>query len=128
MSRKLVRVDIPSDPSEAIVLLGKVEAKHKSLGDASPLKGMEWVDNISPALARAAEHDALADQFRSDAERETGTRNKEMPAVKEALRGARDVLLGLYRSNPKMLVDFGYDVSDSPTGGDTPTPASDVKK
>ena len=30
------------------------------------------------------------------------------------LRSARDVLLGIYRSNPKKAGDFGFTVNDSP--------------
>lgn len=116
MPRKPVRVEIPRDPSEAIALLGTVKAKSDALGAASPLAGLEW-DKIAPAHARAAEHDGKADQFRKDSERETGERNKDMPAVNDALRSARDVLLGVYRSNPKKLGDFGFEVADSPAGG-----------
>jgi hypothetical protein len=130
MSRKQVRVEIPRDPSEDIGLLGKIKKQHDKLGDASPLKGMEWEKEIAPALARATEHDELAEKFRKDSEREMGERNKDMPTVMDAIRGARDVLKGLYRKNPKMLVDFGFDVSDSPLSGgdDDSTKTDDGKK
>lgn len=129
MPRKPVRVEIPRDPSEGIALLKEVKAEHERLGEGSPLKGLEW-DKIGPGLARAEEHDVNADQFRKDSERETGERNKDMPLVNESLRAARDILLGVYRSNPKKLVDFGYEVADSPaaSGGDEPAAKSDGAK
>ena len=37
-----------------------------------------------------------------------------MPAVTQALRDARDLLLVANRTNPKALGDFGYIVDDSP--------------
>ncbi len=125
MPRKPVRVEIPRDPSEGIALLKKVKAEHERLAAASPLAGLEW-DKINLALTRADEHDVKADQLRKDAERETGERNKDMPAIQDALRAARDVLLGLNRANPKKLGDFGYEVADSPapSGGAPAAPGS----
>jgi hypothetical protein len=45
--------------------------------------------------------------------RPRSARNLHLPVVNEALRSARDVLLGIYRSNPKKAGDFGFTVNDS---------------
>ena len=113
MARNTVRIPLPVDPSEAIALLAAVRKKHADQGDASPLKGMEW-EEIDPDLTAAKEQDALSDQSYLNAEKATRERNRHMPAVNDALRSARDVLLGLYRSNPKKAGDFGFTVNDSP--------------
>jgi hypothetical protein len=64
--------------------------------------------------------------YRSKAETEIGERNKDLPTVTEALRSARDVLVGTFRANPKKLTEFGFDVSDSrhDNGGEEETPVT----
>jgi hypothetical protein len=130
MPKRNVRIEIPGDPSEVIALLGKVKTKHEALGAASPLAGLEW-DNIGPAYERALVQDGKADESRKIAETATGERNKDMPAVTEALRSARDVLAGIYRANPKKLTEFGFEVNDSPhdngSTANTPQPVVATK-
>jgi len=107
MARITVRIPMPEDPSDTIRLLRSVKKKHTELAASSPLAGLEW-DKINPALERAEEQDALSDQQYRDAEKATKERNLQMNTVKAALRSARDVLLGVYRSNPKKAGDFGF--------------------
>lgn len=123
MAKSSIRVPLPTNPSEAIALLKSVKTKHESLGAASPLAGMKWADLIGPALARAEEKDGLADQLHKDAEKATEQRDKEMPVVTQALRSARDVLLGLNSDNPRVLGDYGYAVDDTPAAAPAPKPA-----
>ena len=104
---------MPDDPSEAIKLLRSVKDKHTELAAASPLGGLEW-DKITAALESAETQDALSDQCYLDAEKATKERNLYTPVVNDALRASRDVLLGVYRSNPKKAGDFGFTVNDSP--------------
>src|SRR2546430_14602828 len=113
MGRVTVRIPIPEDPSDTIRLMRTVSDKHTELAAASPLGGLEW-DKISPALDSAETQDALSDRCYRDAEKATKERNLQMPVVNEALRAARDVLLGVYRSNPNKAGDFGFTVNDSP--------------
>lgn len=112
MGKNNVRVPIPVDPSDAIRLLRAVKDKHTELAAASPLGGLEW-NTINPALEAAEEQDELSDRSYRDAEKATKERNLQMPAVSDALRASRDVLLGVYRSNPKKAGDFGFTVNDS---------------
>jgi hypothetical protein len=128
MAKRKVRIEIPADPSAALGLLGKVQTQHNVLGAASPLTGLKWEEVIEPAYDRALEQDGLADGFHQKAETATGERNKDMPTVMAAIRSARDVLVGIYAANPKKLIEFGFDVSDShenptaPPAGPSPTP------
>jgi phytoene dehydrogenase-like protein len=124
MPNPKVRVDIPSDPTAKITLLKMVKAKHEQLAENSPLKGLKWETLITPALARAETADQLSDELRRKREKATGERDVEMPTVTEALRSARDVLLGLNRDNPDALGDFGFDVADATSSPpSTPRPA-----
>jgi hypothetical protein len=120
MPNPKVRVDIPTDPTARIALLKKAKAKHDELAAKSPLVGLKW-ETISPALARADTADQLSDDLGRKREKATGDRDVEMPAVTEALRSIRDVLLGLNRDNPDALGDYGFDVSDA-SSSPTPTP------
>ncbi len=126
MARQTVRIPIPVDPSETIRLLRTVKDKHTALAAASPLGGLEW-DKIEPALTNAEEQDTLSDQLYRDAEKATKERNLNMPVVNEAVRAARDVLLGVYRSNPKKAGDFGFTVNDSPKSNGASTPEAAKK-
>jgi hypothetical protein len=113
MPKKNIRVTIPSDPTVAIALLGTVKAKHEALGAASPLAGLKW-DKIGPAHASAEQHDGEAEKAKKVMEREFRARDVDMPAVMQALRDSRDVLLAVNSDNPKALGDYGYEVDDSP--------------
>jgi hypothetical protein len=112
MPRKIVRVNIPQNPTEAIRLMQSVNTRHTDLGDSSPLGGLKWAD-LSPAVARAAEHDAKAKEIERELEKRYRERDKEMPLIIQGLRSARDVLLGVNADNPKVLGDFGYTVDDT---------------
>ncbi len=69
--------------------------------------------------------DKLSDEFRSKAEAATGARDAKMTVVKEFIRSARDVLMGLNRDNPDALGEFGFKVSDARSGGgETPPPVA----
>lgn len=119
MSNNRYRIEIPADPTEAIALLTAIQAKHELLAAASPLAGLKWAE-IRPALTVAAAQDQLSDELSSQAETATGARDAKMPEVKDAIRSARDVLMGLNRENPDALGAFGFKVSDARKGGGTP--------
>lgn len=113
MPKHNVRVDIPTKPTDAITLLGKVKAKHDELGADSQLKGLKW-DEINAALANAKTHDDKAAQLEKDMEKEYRARDVSMPAVTQALRDSRDTLLVANRANPKALGDYSFVVDDTP--------------
>jgi hypothetical protein len=121
MPKKNVRVVIPTNPTEQIALLGKIKTKSDELGDASPLKGLKW-NKIGPALATAKLNDDTANDLSKQVENAYGARDPEMPMVAQALRDARDILLGLNSDNPKALGDWKFEVNDSPQASSTPAP------
>ncbi len=128
MPRKNFRVKIPTDPSERIALAKAMLAKHVEMGADSPLGGMEDEEKYGSALGSAAAQDAIADRTRKESETATGERNRHLPTVDEGIRARRDVLLGKFRSNPKKLTEYGFEVDDSPTGdSSTPDPAPPQK-
>jgi hypothetical protein len=126
MAKSNVRVPLPTDPSESIALLKKVKKTHDELGTDSLLNGLKWGE-ISPALAVADEKDGLSDDLRKQGEKATEARDAKMPVVTDALRSARDVLLGLNRDNPRVLGDYGFTVDDSPRAAAPAAKAKDAK-
>lgn len=121
MANNRYKIDIPTNPAEAIALLTAIKTKHEALGAGSPLAGLKWAD-IGPALAVAAEQNELSLELRRKAEAATGARDAKMPALTDAIRSARDVLMGLNRDNPDALGDFGFDVSDARSSKESPPP------
>ncbi len=107
------RVVIPTNPSELLQLAQAIKQKHDALGDASPLKSLDWAAN-GTVIAQATEFDGQATQLRRDAEKATASRDNLVENVNELVRQCRDILLGIYRSNPRTLGDFGFDVTDTP--------------
>ena len=121
MANNRYRVEIPANPGEAIALLNAIKSKHEEQGTSSPLSGIKWAD-INPALAIAKEQHDLSVELRRKAEAATGARDAKMAVVNDALRSARDVLMGLNRDNPDALGDYGFDVADARAAKDAPAP------
>ena len=107
-----VRIEIPSNPTDCLKLASAIMQKHTNLNDGSPVKGLDWTAN-GPAITAASGFDNQAAQLHRDAEVATGERDKLMPAVVEFVRQNRDVLVGVYRQNPKKLGEFGFTVNDA---------------
>jgi hypothetical protein len=121
MPHNQFRIEIPADPTETIKLLATIRAKHEALGATSLLAGLKWAE-IIPALKAASEQDRLSDEFRSKAEAATGARDAKMTIVKDSIRSARDVLMGLNRDNPDALGEYGFKVSDARSGNGNASP------
>lgn len=121
MPNNKVKVAIPTDPTALIALLIAVKKKHQALGDASPLKSLDW-EEIDKHLSKADEQDKLSDDLYRQAEKATGERDKHIPVVGDTVRSARDILLGIFRANPDALGDYGFDVSDASAADKKPEP------
>jgi len=109
---KTVRVEVPANETELLVLAGKIMAKHTDLGAASPLTGLDWTAN-GPRITQATDFDNQATVSHQKGEQFTEKRDVLMPDVREFERSCRDVLLGLNRSNPRALADFSFVVNDA---------------
>src|SRR5437867_13172155 len=109
---KTFRIEIPTNPSELAELAATIKAKNLSLGDASPVKNMDWATN-SPKIDKASAADKQANSLRTQSEEAAGERNSLLPDVTEFVRGCRDILQGLNRSNPRVLGSWGFEVNDS---------------
>lgn len=115
MARKTVKVKIPENPDELILLLGKILAKHQSDGANSPLKSLEmqlFETLLNVASAANAEMQRLYDL----AKIETGKRDNAFGSAQTnqtllyITAQIRDLLLVIYKTNPRELGQWGFDV------------------
>jgi hypothetical protein len=107
------RVPIPPGAHDLLHLAESVAKKHTDLGDASPLKGLDWAES-GPIITDAVKFNNSAAQLHRDAEKATQSRDNLIGDVGEFVRQCRDVLLGVHRSNPRTLGDYGFEVNDTP--------------
>jgi hypothetical protein len=116
MARSPIRITIPRNTGELLKLADLIYARHKQDGDSSPLKSMEdynWSET-SDKLKQAKELQDQVEALRKQAEGLQAQIDALAIDVKGSVTGSRDVLLGVYKKNPKKLGDWGYEVDDSP--------------
>ncbi|MHB9141104.1 MAG: hypothetical protein ACYC25_04460 [Paludibacter sp.] len=116
MPNPKVRVDIPSNPSDRLNLAARVNAKHLADGANSPLNAIlnhKWEIN-GPQVVIAQTHHNDAEDLQRRANLEYRKRDLLLDEIDESIKSSRDLLLGIYRDNPKELSNWGFDVSDSP--------------
>ena len=112
-----VRVSIPANVQEAIELAGMVRAKHQADGESSPLRALQdhnWTE-VSAKLDACNQLHLKAKELRRQMELAYRERDALFNPISEVLRASRDVLMGVYRTQPKKLGDWGFKVSDSPS-------------
>lgn len=115
MANPKPRVDIPKNPVQKIDLAARIYARHAAEGTASVLKAMQshnW-DVNGPEVANALSLHQQAEDFQRQAELAYRKRDLIMDEIDESIKGSRDILLGIYRDNPKELSQWGFDVSDT---------------
>ncbi|HEY4787357.1 MAG TPA: hypothetical protein VIH57_14960 [Bacteroidales bacterium] len=119
--RTSVRVDIPeSSPDDMITLAKKALAKHKDLGTASPLNGLDmttFTSNLTAGEDKRAQAKSLhnqAETLNQQAALNLGidkSQNAKTPGtVYSTLTSVRDILLGIYKGQEKKLTEWGFDV------------------
>ena len=115
-------VVIPRNPKNRLELAGRVFAKHQTDGAGSPLSTLQentWTDNGPRAIQALSLHNQ-AEALVAQAEALYRQRDVLLAPVDQTLRSSRDLLLGIHRSNPKRLGDWGFEVNDArrgPSGG-----------
>lgn len=109
------RIIIPTSAKSLIDLAESVLKKHQADGAQSPLSMMvsnNWETN-GPKVAQADALHNQAEEFKRQAENLLKQRDLLLDDVTESVKGSRDVLIGIYRDNPRELGKWGYQVNDS---------------
>jgi hypothetical protein len=122
MANNTVRISIPTSAADKLSLAGKIYQKHLADGDASPLKVITshaW-ENNGPRIATGLEYHKQAEALRSQSDLNYRKRDLEVAELDESIKASRDLLLGIYRDNPKELLQWGFSVSDTPKAAKKP--------
>ena len=112
----MARVVIPQNPEKAIALAKKVYDKHLADGTDSPLnvlKDHNWTDN-GPKIAEAEDLNKQAKDLEKQVEKLYQDRDALLKTITATLRSSSQTLMGIYKSSPKKLGDWGYEVNDTP--------------
>jgi hypothetical protein len=115
MANTKPRVIIPAKPADLLGLAARVYAKHVALDANSPLKALQthiWEVN-GPQVANALTLHQQAEEYKRNAEEAYAKRDLLSVEITESLKATRDLLLGIYRDNPKELGQWGFEVDDS---------------
>lgn len=116
MAKRTFRVVIPSNPEQRLNLAELVLNKHTADGAASPLNTLvdhAWTANAPKVAAARAKQDEI-NQLEKDLETMYKERNLLLDEVMNSVKASRDLLIGVYKSNPRKLGDWGYVVNDTP--------------
>lgn len=112
----MARVIIPSNAEKALALAKLVYGKHQADGANSPLNVLQdhnWTDN-GPKIALADDLNAQAKELEKKEEKLYKERDALLKPVKDTLRSSSQTLMGIYKSSPKKLGDWGFEVNDTP--------------
>lgn len=115
MANSKPRVNIPTNPAQKLDLASRIYAKHMADGDKSPLNALQsytWSDNGPEVVNAQALHQQAEDSQRQ-ADLSYRKRDLLLTDIDESIKSSRDLLLGIYRDNPKELNQWGFDVSDT---------------
>lgn len=115
MANTKPRVNIPKNPAQKLDLASKIYAKHTSMAATSPLNALQshtWTAN-GPEVANAQTLNQQAEEYNRLAEEAYRKRDLLMYEIDESIKSTRDLLLGIYRDNPKELGQWGFEVDDS---------------
>lgn len=109
------RVEIPKNAEEKLDLAAKVYKKHTAMATTSPLNSLQthtWAVN-GPQVATTLTLHLQAEDLKRQAEEAYRKRDLIMNEITESLLASRDLLLGVYRDNPKILGEWGFVVHDT---------------
>lgn len=115
MAASRPRVVISRNAEESLDLASKILKKHTSMGASSPLNSMQnhtWAVN-GPQVATALTLHQQAEEYKRLAEETYRKRDLIMEEITESLKSSRDILLGVYRDNSKILGEWGFEVNDT---------------
>jgi hypothetical protein len=124
------RIQIPKNVQEVLELAEIINAKHTTDGETSPLNTLKDLNlqGIGTRVAACQVQHLKAEDLRRQMELAYRERDAMLKPIGETIKATRDLLLGVYRTQPKRLGEWGFTVSDGPTkalkSGTSNTPIS----
>ncbi|MBC7449442.1 MAG: hypothetical protein H7330_15430 [Hymenobacteraceae bacterium] len=117
MANNRPRVVLPDTPADELKLMGAIYQKHQTLGNASPLQYLEdinWADH-GPKIATAQSLQGEIEELEKTLESLYRQRDLILGPLRQLLKASRDVIMGIFRSNPKKAGEvWGLTVNDTP--------------
>jgi hypothetical protein len=114
MKKHNARINIPVKPSPLVVLAVAIKAQHEKLGKNSPLNVLDW-EKYGPAVDEASEVNTKVTGLEKDVEKLSERRQVLVNgSLIDFVRSSRDVLTGAFRGQLHQMVNFGFDVSNTP--------------
>ena len=108
------RIKIPKRFEDQMSLADLVMAKHKELGDKSPLKDAFDMKTFEAESKDANVHNSKKDEYEKLAEKETELRDNIWGGAVTVIRSIAQFLKAMYRKNPHELGEWGFVVDSSP--------------
>lgn len=111
------RVGIPINVQESLELAEIIKNKHLADGEQSPLNALlenSWTV-VGPQLEVCVQHHLKAEELKRQMDLAYRERDTLLKPISETVRASRDLLMGVYRSSPKRLGEWGFSVSDKPS-------------
>lgn len=115
MANPNVRIVVPSNPEELLDLASKIVKKHTTDAAKSPLSALQthtWTAN-GPQVANALTLHQQAEEHKRQAEEAYRKRDLLLKEITESVKASRDLLIGVYRDNLKIIGEWGFEVNDS---------------
>ncbi|MCP9757253.1 hypothetical protein EGI26_19000 [Lacihabitans sp. CCS-44] len=111
------RINIPSNVQEVIEMAEIINNRHVADGETSPLNALQdhKLADIGPLLTACLQQHLKAEELRRQMELAYRERDAMVKPISETIKACRDLLLGVFRANPKKLGEWGFKVSDSPS-------------
>ena len=109
------RVIIPRNAAQRLELASLIYAKHLDMANSSPLNSLQsntWSNN-GPEITSAKALHHQAEEFKRQMELAYRQGDLLLGKIDESIKSSRDLLLGVYRTNPKELGQWGFEVNDS---------------
>ena len=116
MRKNSVRVIIPTSVEGLLNLSGKIYNKFQEDGDKSEIYTLEdynW-KVIGPNVALAQKKHEEAEALKGKMEQAYRERDNYMGDIDAVVRASKNLLLPVFKKNPKKLCDYGYTVDDTP--------------
>ncbi|MBL0326523.1 MAG: hypothetical protein IPP61_15285 [Cytophagaceae bacterium] len=112
-----IRIMIPTNVQEVLELAEIINAKHATDGEASPLNTLQYMNltGMGPKVTACQQQHLKAEELRRQMELAYRERDVMLNPIAETIKASRDLLMGVYRSQPKRLGEWGFKVSDSPS-------------
>lgn len=104
------------NPKDGLALATKVYKKHVADGSNSDLKNLQDYDwgVVGPTISVAQAAHEKAETLKGQMEEQYRIRDEAYAKIKGAVDSSAAFLKGKYRSMPKKLAEWGYEIDDTP--------------